>query len=97
MLTRHVALGTHAALNGYHVKMDTKSGRGQPRSRKLSMSDVNWYGNSTSRRHRPMPDRSKFKGSRDARASKNTENPRTAGAVVAAGDDDDSLESLYEC
>ncbi|KAF8249872.1 ARM repeat-containing protein [Wilcoxina mikolae CBS 423.85] len=35
-------LGTHAALNGYHVKMDTKSSRGQPRSRKLSMSDVNW-------------------------------------------------------
>ncbi|KAI5779263.1 MIF4G domain-containing protein [Geopyxis carbonaria] len=37
------SLDKHAALNGYHIKVDNKSGRHQPRSRKLSMSDVNWY------------------------------------------------------
>ncbi|KAI5850993.1 putative nonsense-mediated mRNA decay factor [Tricharina praecox] len=36
------ALDKHAALNGYHVKTDSKAVRGQPRGRKLSMSDVNW-------------------------------------------------------
>ncbi|KAA8897416.1 putative nonsense-mediated mRNA decay factor [Sphaerosporella brunnea] len=37
------ALDKHATLNGYHIKVDNnKSSRNQPRSRKLSMSDVNW-------------------------------------------------------
>lgn len=36
------ALDKHAALNGYHVKVENKSLRNQTRSRKLSMSDVNW-------------------------------------------------------
>jgi len=35
------ALDKHAALNGFHVKMD-KSAQKAPRTRKLSMSDVNW-------------------------------------------------------
>jgi len=36
------SLDKHAALNGYHVKVDNKTTRSQPRGRKLSMSDVNW-------------------------------------------------------
>lgn len=43
-LTHALALEKHATQNGYHVKME-KSARNHPRSRKLSMSDVNWYNN----------------------------------------------------
>jgi hypothetical protein len=58
-----IALDKHAALNGYHVKVDnSKSSRGQTRGRKLSMSDVNWYDNQKPPRHRPNNERTRFKG-----------------------------------
>jgi hypothetical protein len=59
-----IALDKHAALNGYHVKVDnSKSSRGQTRSRKLSMSDVNWYDNQKPPpRHPPNNVRTRFKG-----------------------------------
>ncbi|TGZ85719.1 ARM repeat-containing protein [Ascodesmis nigricans] len=39
------SLEKHGLANGYHVKIDNRAARAQPRNRKLSMSDVNWYDN----------------------------------------------------
>lgn len=56
-LTTPPALDKHAAINGYAVKIDNRSSR-HAKTRKLSMSDVNWYeGNSPPQHHhRPLSD-----------------------------------------
>jgi hypothetical protein len=74
------------------------------------MSDVNWYDDNKKSRHHPIPDRTRFKGSpkeggknvknngRITKANKRKmETPNAPGLLVMGGDDDDSLQSLYEC
>jgi hypothetical protein len=60
------ALEKHAAVNGVHIKYEkgnsnygnSNGSRGTPRGRKLSMNDLNWYGDypslSDNNRHQPV-------------------------------------------
>lgn len=57
-----IALEKHAQLNGYNIKIDNRSARGQPRARKLSVSDLNWYGQDhvSGRDSPPLPSYAKY-------------------------------------
>jgi regulator of nonsense transcripts 2 len=100
-LTTPVALDKHAALNGYHVKVDNKATRSQTRGRKLSMSDVNWY-EKRNGRHRPHNDKARVtRGAQknEARTPKIQGNriERRPGLIGGEDGGDESLLSLYDC